>query len=120
MDYFIPKHMSGRFATAAQRAAAVEAGRDPDAVGLPYEFFRGIHDIPDALADSHHANTLGIVPVEEMTDEDWRLLGLDKDGWMKAHRSQPDAESDAEAKDESTAPDHPQDPTDSKGISAPV
>lgn len=70
MDYFIPTHMSGR----------------AEADGLPYEFFRGIHHVREALANSHQANALGIVPVEEMSDEDWRLLGLSKEAWMAEHR----------------------------------
>lgn len=74
MDYFIPAHIKGR----------TEAG-------VPYEFFRGIHAVPDALADSHEANTLGIVPVEEMSDNDWKLMGLNKDAWMEANRSTVDA-----------------------------
>lgn len=80
MDYFIPTHMSGR----------------AEADGLPYKFFRGIHHVREALANSHQANALGIVPVEEMSDENWRLLGLDKDAWMEANRPQPEKVGDGE------------------------
>ena len=77
MDYFITAHIKGR----------TEAG-------VPYEFFRGIHAVPDALANSHEANTLGIVPVEEMSDNDWKLMGLNKDAWMEANRPTVDAPVD--------------------------
>jgi hypothetical protein len=90
MDYFVPAHIRGRFATAEQKAAAEAVGKDASAFGTPYEFFRGIHHIPDALADSHDANALGIVPVEEMSDDDWRKLGLDRGEWMDANRPQPE------------------------------
>ena len=73
MDYFIPKQIQGR---------------GPD--GRAFMFFRGIHAVPDALANSTQANDLGIVPVEEMSDTDWRLLGLDKAKWMAANRPAPE------------------------------
>lgn len=98
MDYFIPKHVKGYLATEEQRLAAEKAGRDPSRVGLPYEFFRGIHNVPDAIADSHHANEIGIVPVEEMSDDDWRAIGLDKDVWLKANRVAPEGVAEAPEK----------------------
>lgn len=62
-------------------------GKTPD--GKPYAFFRGIHAVPDSLANHGDANKLGIKPVDEMTDAEWAGLALDKAKWLAANRPQP-------------------------------
>lgn len=44
--------------------------------GQTHRFVRGIHPVPDLIANSHEANGAGIKPVEEMTDDEYRLLGM--------------------------------------------
>lgn len=55
---------------------------------IPYRLFRGVHEISDALANSHEANAFGIKPVNEMTDDEWRMSGLVRDHWMATHAAE--------------------------------
>ncbi len=52
--------------------------------GREIMLFRGIHAVPDELANHADGNGLGIKPVEEMTDDEWAAMALDKESWMKA------------------------------------
>ena len=61
MEYFIPK----------TQTVTLPGGR-------PVRLRRGINTVPDELANHETANDLGIKPVEEMTDAEWRMLGLKK------------------------------------------
>ena len=80
-EFYIPKMMRGKA---------------PD--GWPYTFFRGIHAVPDSLANHGEANKLGIKPVEEITDAEWAGLALDKAKWFAARDEKLQAEADAKAK----------------------
>ena len=44
--------------------------------GRSFRLRRGIKTVPDELANHKSANSHGIKPVEEMTDAEWRMLGL--------------------------------------------
>ena len=46
--------------------------------GRPLKLRRGIQQIPDDLANDPKANSYGIKPLHEMTDEEWRLTGEKK------------------------------------------
>lgn len=57
--------------------------------GREITLFRGIHAVPDELANHADGNGFGIKPVEEMTDDEWAAMALDKQSWMKANRPAP-------------------------------
>ncbi|MDR3488807.1 MAG: hypothetical protein P4M05_28380 [Bradyrhizobium sp.] len=44
--------------------------------GKRHKLVRGIHPVPDELANHADGNKHGIKPVEEMTDKEYRSLGL--------------------------------------------
>ena len=46
--------------------------------GLTYKRARGLHEVPDELANHSSANDLGIKPMEEVTDAEWRSIGMKK------------------------------------------
>lgn len=50
--------------------------------GRKFQMRKGLHHLPEELADHATANGLGIKPPEEMTDAEWRALGLNKDTWF--------------------------------------
>lgn len=80
-EFYVPRHVRGR-----------------TAAGASYNLFRGIHAVPDAVANSPEANGLGIKPVEEMTDAEWAGIGHNKDQWMAARAAAEKAVVDAKAK----------------------
>ena len=67
MDYFIPK-----------------TGSIMQPNGKSMRLTRGIHEVPDAVADSKAAIAYGIKPKEEMTDAEWRSTGHKKPETKKA------------------------------------
>ena len=70
MEFYIPK--TGKVTLAAPIALSTGSRK------TTYSLVRGIHDIPDALADSTEAIAYGIKPVEEMTDGEWVSCGRKK------------------------------------------
>lgn len=73
----------------------VVVGKTDKLPGKSYRVIRGVYDVPDALANSHEANDYGIKPVNEMTDDEWRLTGHVKADWLKAHEVKPKVEAKA-------------------------
>ena len=43
-----------------------------------HRMHRGVHPLPDWVANSHEANAYGIKTTDEMTDDDWLSCGLVK------------------------------------------
>ena len=62
MEFYIPKTGKVTYGQPARTVSVV----------------RGVHDIPDALADNPAAIAYGIKPVEEMTDAEWVSCGRKK------------------------------------------
>lgn len=84
--------------------------------GRSFQLRRGIHNLPDELTMHADANGLGIKPVGEMTDAEWKALGYtpaqraeieDRNGLVAKAEPGPDPEP---AKDETPVPEVPAKP----------